>query len=399
MASQSSPLQPNKTILEDRWPHQVMIFFSSFDQRPPLVNFSLLGLLFVLYFGLARWLAPAIAFPATLILIIFMLLDLALLWLLPRLNISYGPIASPFIVTSIPRWLVAGAGLLLALWQPGLALWFMGLFQLAGLLVYLWGMLVEPHQLALTSLTVEAPGLPPAAKPIRLLHLSDLHLERLTRREAKVLALIDEAQPDLIVITGDYLNLSYTQNPEAIVTVREFLAKIKAPFGVYATLGSPPVDVATVAPHHFANTDIQLLRHDAIDLDLGDDRFLTIMGSDCSHDMAYDRVQFAELMAKADTAYTRILLYHSPELMPTVKQHDVTLFLCGHTHGGQVRMPLYGAIMTSACTGKQYEMGRYDENGTTLYVSRGIGLEGMCAPRIRLLCPPEMTLVTLHGTG
>lgn len=399
MSAQSSPLQPNKTILEDRWPHQVMIFFSSFDQRSSLFNFSLLALLFALYFGLAQWLAPPIAFPATIILVVFMLLDLALLWSLPRLDISYGPIASPFIVTSIPRWLVAGAGLLLALWQPTLALWFMGLLQLAGLLVYLWGMLIEPHQLALTTLNIEAPALPAAAKPVRLLHLSDLHLERLTRREAKVLALIDQVQPDLIVITGDYLNLSYTQNAEAIVTVREFLAKIKAPFGVYATLGSPPVDLATVAPHHFTNTDIQLLRHDTVDLDLGDNRFLTIMGSDCSHDMVYDRVQFANLFAQSNTEYTRVLLYHSPELMPAVQQHDVALFLCGHTHGGQVRMPLYGAIMTSACTGKQYEMGRYDENGTTLYVSRGIGLEGMCAPRIRLLCPPEITLVTLHGTG
>ena len=93
-----------------------------------------------------------------------------------------------------------------------------------------------------------------------------------------------------------------------------------------------------------------------------------------------------------------VLLYHSPEMMPLVQQHDVDLYLCGHTHGGQVRLPLYGAVLTSTVTGKRYEMGRYDENGTTLYVSRGIGLEGLSAPRLRLFCPPEMTLVILKGS-
>jgi len=98
----------------------------------------------------------------------------------------------------------------------------------------------------------------------------------------------------------------------------------------------------------------------------------------------------------ADAGAT-VLLYHSPEMMPFVQQFDVDLYLCGHTHGGQVRVPGYGAIITSAITGKRYEMGRYDENGTTLYVSRGIGLEGLSAPRLRLFCPPEMTLITLRG--
>jgi hypothetical protein len=92
-----------------------------------------------------------------------------------------------------------------------------------------------------------------------------------------------------------------------------------------------------------------------------------------------------------------ILLYHSPELMPLVQQYPVDLYLCGHTHGGQVRFPFYGALITSSSLGKRYEMGPYVEQGTTLYISRGIGLEGLSAPRIRLLCPPEIILFTLSG--
>ena len=60
-------------------------------------------------------------------------------------------------------------------------------------------------------------------------------------------------------------------------------------------------------------------------------------------------------------------------------------------------MPLFGAILTSSALGKQYEMGLYVEQDTTMYISRGIGLEGLSAPRLRLLCQPEIVLFTLAG--
>ncbi len=69
--------------------------------------------------------------------------------------------------------------------------------------------------------------------------------------------------------------------------------------------------------------------------------------------------------------------------------------LCGHTHGGQVRLPLIGPILTSSQLGRRYVMGLYEEGGTRLYNSRGVGLEGLSAPRVRFLAPPEMTLVEI----
>ncbi len=62
-----------------------------------------------------------------------------------------------------------------------------------------------------------------------------------------------------------------------------------------------------------------------------------------------------------------------------------------------MRLPGYGAILTASALGKRYEMGRYDKDGTTLYVSRGIGLEGLAAPRVRFLSPPEITLFEVTG--
>jgi predicted MPP superfamily phosphohydrolase len=269
--------------------------------------------------------------------------------------------------------------------------------QLAGTLLYSWGMVYEPFALNITRRPVRTPAWPANLPPLRLLHLSDLHVERLTCRENRLLELIEQAQPDLIVITGDYLNLSYVNEPTARAEVRKLLAQLKAPYGVYATLGSPPVDPRDTTPSLFEGLNIRLLRDEVAVLQLPQQRWLSLIGLDCEHDLESDASALRQMLELTPINSAKILLYHSPELMPLVQQYPVDLYLCGHTHGGQVRIPGYGAILTSSITGKQYEMGAYTEQNTTLYISRGIGLEGLSAPRLRLFCPPEIILFTLSS--
>ncbi len=396
--SQSVPPKPNPAVLEERWLHAVMVFFQSFQNRAVWLNWATLLLTFAAVYGLWHIVSPAVAFIAGLTFAGAALFDVLLLWRLPRWKLSFGPVASQALVMSLPRLGAVLLAWVVAILYPAEGLALLVVLQLTGTVVFLWGMVVEPHRLSLTQLTVTSPHLPTKAPPVRLLHLSDLHVERLTRREQRVLEFLAETHPDVIVITGDYLNLSYNNDPESIAQVRSLLAKIQAPHGVFATLGSPPVDLPEIASQHFRETNIHLLRHNVVDLDLGQGRQLTLLGMDCTHDMTYDEHQFSSLFAPQNGhTGAAVFLYHSPELMPTVQKYGIDLYLCGHTHGGQVRLPGYGALLTSASTGKRYEMGRYDENGTTLYVSRGIGLEGLSAPRLRLFCPPEITLVTLIG--
>lgn len=395
--SPSPPSAPDPAVLENRWLHAIMVFFQSFQIWPALLHWLVLLVTFGIIYLVWGIASPATALAGTLIFAVAALLDVALLWLLPRQKISYGPPAAQMLVILFPRFAVTALAILLSAWQPMVGLGVMFALQLLGTVAYGWGMWAEPRNLGLTRITLSTPHLAADSPPITLLHLSDIHLERLTRREARILELVEETKPDLIALTGDYLNLSYNNDPEAVALVREFLPKLKAPLGVYATLGSPPVDLHDVASHHFDDTHIQLLRHTVVAVDAGHNRQLTLMGMDCSHDVPYDGHRFEQLAAQKNGHGPAIFLYHSPELMPLVQKHAVDLYLCGHTHGGQVRVPGYGAIITSAITGKRYEMGRYDENGTTLYVSRGIGLEGLSAPRIRLFCPPEAILITLIG--
>jgi len=92
-----------------------------------------------------------------------------------------------------------------------------------------------------------------------------------------------------------------------------------------------------------------------------------------------------------------VVLYHSPDLMPEVVAQGVDLFCAGHTHGGQVALPLYGAMITFSKFGKQYEAGLYHERDTWLYVNRGIGMEGGPAPRVRFWSRPEMTVIDIQS--
>lgn len=387
-------------VVEERLLHKIFVWsYLPVSWSTPKLIASILLVALVIW--LVWWpFGASTATLAAVIYLFFVSIDGLLLWWLPYSGRSFGPIPPQLLVKSVPR---VGAAILslLIVWISGSitagVLILIGL-QLFGTLVYAWGTLFEPFALAVTSHSVASPNLPVGTPPIRLLHLSDLHIERLTRRETDLLLdLIKQTRPDVIVITGDYLNLSYVDDPVARSEVRKILAKISAPYGVYATLGTPPVDPRHSTPSLFDGLEIRLLRDEVAALNFGDGRLLSLMGLDCEHNLESDGAIFEKLMPLVPANSMPVLLYHSPELMPLVQNYPVELYLCGHTHGGQIRLPFYGAIITSSITGKRYEMGLYVEQDTMLYVSRGVGLEGLSAPRMRLLCPPEITLFTLSG--
>jgi uncharacterized protein len=393
-------VDPKEDILLKGLTHKVMVFF----HLPSHLPVWGIGLLLLFLGGLAGagwWLlsgSKLLALAATGLLLVFMLGDILLLRQLPYHSVSFGPWRSQSFALAVPRLLVA---LLLALigvwlgWQAALALLLVG--QLVGTVLLYYGSIVEPHRLVLTAVTIKTNRLPAGTAPIRVLHISDLHIERWTARETAVLEFTQQANPDLIVISGDYVNLSYNEDPETQQLVIKLLCQLSAPYGVYAVLGSPPVDLReTVLPIFEKADHIKLLRWGWQVVEMGNGRSLAILGMDCTHHLPTDRSRLARLHQIAPNGVPQLFLYHSPELMPEVAEREIDLYLCGHTHGGQVRLPLLGPILTSSQLGRRYVMGLYREGRTHLYVSRGIGLEGLSAPRVRFLAPPEMTLVTIQ---
>jgi predicted MPP superfamily phosphohydrolase len=314
---------------------------------------------------------------------------------LPRRRRSFGPVAPGVVLFGGLR---AALSIVLAPFasDPILAstLLLGGHFALTGYaLDSMWG---EPFRVGVTRLTYRSPKLD-SAPPIRILHLTDFHVERLTRREEKVLALIDELRPDLIVYTGDLLSFSYIDDATAQADCRALMSKLHAPLGVFAVPGTPLVDTEPALERVLAGLDnVTLLRGCAVSLP--EYPCVKLIGLNCTHDPALDGASLDEELAGLSADDYKILLYHAPDLMPEAARHGVDLVLCGHTHGGQVRLPLIGAVFTSSVYGRRYQMGEYRDGGTTMYVSRGIGMEGKGMPRMRFLCEPEIELIELRGT-
>jgi predicted MPP superfamily phosphohydrolase len=338
---------------------------------------------------------PALALGAGLL--FFVAGDALLLAALPQLHLSYGPLQPPLVALAVVRWLVTLMGALLLLGMP--STWLLAVLAVLHLLlsaVAIYGCVIEPFHLTLTRLDVSHCKLAALPRPLRILHLTDLHMERPTRRDERVLTQTAELAPDLIVLTGDYPNLSYVDDEAAIGHAQHWLSRLHAPLGVYAVLGTPEVDVRHRVDDLFAGTGVRLLENEAVELASGG-QGVALLGVTCEREPELDLAALDAVLSSLPAAGFTILLYHMPDLMPEAVSRGIDLYLAGHTHGGQWRLPGYGAVITSSVYGKRYEMGHYREGATQLYVSRGLGMEGLAAPRARFLCPPEMVLVTLHG--
>jgi predicted MPP superfamily phosphohydrolase len=361
-------------------PFHVVVLLAKRIESLPWPVFSLLLLVLAFIPSRGSWERAAI-------LLCFFLADWALIAALPMAKKSFGPAKPPALLMAVLRIPFA------YLPTP----WFL-LFQGTGTILALYAYWVEPHRLSVVRQDLRSQKFPPGP-PLRVLHIADLHLERITDRERELQRQVRNLKPDLILFSGDFLNISYTFDPEAWFDVRSMLEEWKAPLGTFAVPGSPPVDPPQVLPHLLEGfTHIRCLhgekvtlRHNGSPIDL--------IGLECTHKPFLDGPKLLSVLGNQRPDRFTILLYHSPDLAPEAACAGMDLMLSGHTHGGQVRVPGLGAIYASSLYGKRFEGGRYALEDMTLSVSRGLGMEGMGAPRVRLCCPPEITLWEISGMG
>jgi uncharacterized protein len=311
-----------------------------------------------------------------LILWFFMLSDWLLVSLLPRFRRSFGPAKPPTFLLAVMRSIIGLLPLEIAL-----------VLQFTGILLVIYGFYCEPFCLRVTHQKLTSPKIK-STGTLKLMHLGDLHIERITRREMQIQAIIEEQKPDLILFSGDILNLSYLNDPEAWAAARKVISGWKAPLGVFLVTGSPAVDLPENMPTLLKELPIIWLQDKTQKIIFNDEQY-NIIGLSCTHYPAEDSPRLEKLIPNPPGHFT-ILLHHSPDLAPDAAHFPIDLQLSGHTHGGQVRIPFFGAIFTASMYGKRFEAGRYQVGDLVLYVTRGLGLEGASMPRIRFLCPPEI---------
>jgi predicted MPP superfamily phosphohydrolase len=328
----------------------------------------------------------------------FLILDALLLKALPWLGLSFGPVmfSLVFLLSARAAFFVLWAGLQIRGEQTGSRrtspLPLLGANVILTLLLG-YSFYFEPFQLQTTQIEVRAPA-EKLRERVRIVQLSDLHVERTTSRERALIPLVNSLHPDLIVLTGDYLNLSFLDDLTAMQDARALFGQLSAPYGVFAISGS--VDGAMRMKALFSESSVVVLSDKVAQVELPGGKLAIIGVSDW--DNAHDGEMVRSLAAGVPKSQYRLLLFHTPDQIQAAAQSGIDLYLAGHTHGGQVRLPVYGALVTSSVFGKMYEAGRYQVRDTVLYVSRGIGMEGGPAPRVRFLAPPEVVVIDLIPT-
>jgi predicted MPP superfamily phosphohydrolase len=338
---------------------------------------------------------------------LFALADWALLAALPALRLSFSPdIRLPLMASLFVRllllWALLGA-ITLALRRadahtPITARPALAFFLAVNLLfssVQVYACVIEPLWLDTTRLTLTFDDLDPAAPPLRVVQIADPHIERSSHREAAVIAAVNELAPDLIVLTGDYLNLSYLDDPISAEDFRRFARQLHAPYGVYAVRGTVEPRAEGMA-RLLEGTDIIWLEQETVTLDVRG-QSITLAGVACSHRYEADARRLEETVSSLAPDAFVLLLYHSPDLIHEAAALPVDLYLAGHTHGGQIRLPFISPPIPFSRYGSQYLAGLFREDGLTMYVSRGLGFEGGGLPRARFFSRPEIVVIELRG--
>ena len=235
--------------------------------------------------------------------------------------------------------------------------------------------------------TLRLPNLPKELDSLSIAHLSDLHMTGKLGREFYDV-IVDETnalEADLVVVTGDIL-----ERHACLPWIESTLGRLQARYGRFFVLGNHELRLGDVSPLRTAlgNAGLTDLGTRFEELEIRGTKVL-IAGNELPW---FGRAPAIQQSAIGNSQY-RILLSHTPDQLRWAKSNGFDLMLAGHNHGGQIRLPYLGALITPSRFGYRYAGGLYHEPPTLLHVSRGLAGTHL----IRLNCPPELALLTLKS--
>jgi len=224
---------------------------------------------------------------------------------------------------------------------------------------------------------------------IRIAHISDLHYGFFMSLEQtkKIFEMVNHLQPDIICFTGDIVD----REARSFEGLAKMLELLKAPWGKFAVLGNHDGEVSPkMLEQAYSSAGFKLLQNQHVTL-TQDGEKLHIAGVD---DWITGRPDLKEALEGIPSDQTVILLSHAPDFADKAKkQSHIKLQLSGHSHGGQIRLPLLGHLVTPQY-GKKYVQGLYQLSSSPFYVytSRGVGTSTL---PFRVNCRPEITVLEL----
>ncbi len=229
--------------------------------------------------------------------------------------------------------------------------------------------------------------LPEAFDGFRILQLSDFHFSERPGFIDAVCGIVTGVRCDLCLLTGDYRFNRQAPCRSVYAGMRRLIETISPQLGTVAILGNNDMSDFVSG---FRPLGIRVLVNESTAVSQGGEE-IWIAGVDDPHDFFCDSLPLAIRDVPAG-AFT-ILLAHSPEIIPEAEQFGVDLYLCGHTHGGQVCLPYFGQVFLNARCERRYSAGRWRHGDMQGYTTTGIGASTI---PLRFNCPPEAVVIELR---
>lgn len=258
--------------------------------------------------------------------------------------------------------------------------WLAGLAASAGLAAFSRG-LWEAHRLEVTHHRVLLPGI---QTPLRILHLTDLHGRGLAPERLGA----GHRPANLVAFTGDLVTRA-TQLHRAEAVLKDLAERFGPGALRLAVLGNHDVRVGREpVMAALSRAGFRVLLNEAVPVDGG----LWVAGVD---DPAEGKPDFEAALRDVPREAPLVLLAHGPQVLSAAVANGIPLVLCGHTHGGQIRLPGLGAVYTAHRLGRRLDAGWFEHGPTRLYICRGIGTVHL---PLRFFCLPEVAVFDLYSS-
>ncbi len=246
---------------------------------------------------------------------------------------------------------------------------------------------VAPFRFALTHTDIPIPRLPTAFDGFRIVAFGDVHYNwRIEAKHlAQVVVMANSVQPDVVCLLGDYVS------KQGKLAFPDGLANLQARLGVYAILGNHDfLGRDRIVTRQLERIGATMLRNRNVALEQGGQR-IWLAGVD---DLRSHQANLQQALAGIPAVDVKILLAHNPDFAARASRLEppIDLQLSGHTHGGQVKLPLVGPPALPH-NHREWLAGRYNVNGMWLYINRGIGMSSIAH---RLNVRPEVSVITLR---
>jgi uncharacterized protein len=252
------------------------------------------------------------------------------------------------------------------------------------------GVYREPNEIVIHHQTIQDPALAKVLKDRVVVQLSDLHLQSIGRHEERLLTLLDQLAPDLLLLTGDYVRWKENYDPAL-----QFLARLRAHIGIWAVMGDYDYSDSRRSclfcheqgsPKPPTRHRVHFLRNACVEISIGEQK-LRLIGIDRDQGSFHPQGRPKSIPLHGPA----LVLCHNPLTYDLVHPDQPVVLLAGDTHGGQIPLPSFLWSWIGYEKNARFNAGLFKAPFKQMYVSRGLGISHV---PFRLFCPPEV--VVLH---